>query len=81
MLNKFLNSVKTQLGKNMISVILGIGLASIFRKACGNGRCLVFKAPSVSSIKNNIYEHANNCYEFNERSVDCNQKKKNVQFA
>lgn len=81
MLNKLLNAVKTQLGKNLISIVLGIGLASIFRKACENERCLVFKAPSVSSIKDNVYEHDNSCYKFNERSVDCDPKKKKVRFA
>jgi hypothetical protein len=81
MLNKLLNAVKTQLGKNLISIILGIGLASIFRKACENERCLVFKAPSVNSIKNNIYQHDNSCFKFNERSVNCDSKKKKVTFA
>ena len=81
MLNKFLNSVKTDLGKNLISIILGIGLASIFRKACENKNCLVFNAPPISEIKNNVFEHDNNCYKFNERSVSCDPKMKKVTFA
>ncbi len=30
----------------IISIIWGLGIASIFRKICNNNKCIVIKAPS-----------------------------------
>ena len=40
--------------KYVISAIIGIGLATLFRKACNSRNCLVFKAPSIDKIKNQV---------------------------
>ena len=37
--------------KYAISLILGLGLASLFRKACNSRNCLVFKAPPMEKVK------------------------------
>lgn len=58
-------------GKYIFSIILGIGLASLFRRACSSRNCLVFKAPSIKSIRNQIFQHNNKCYKFSEHSVSC----------
>ena len=39
-MNKLLN---TEVGQRIVSIILGLGLASIFRKVCSNNNCLVKK--------------------------------------
>ena len=38
-------------GKIIISVLLGLGLATLFRKGCNGKNCLEFKAPSLEDIK------------------------------
>ena len=65
---KFINSTK---GRYVLSILLGLGLATLFRKACNSRNCLVFKAPDLDKIKNKIFNHDNKCYEFREESTSC----------
>jgi hypothetical protein len=76
-----LNAMKSDFGKYMISIIIGIGFASLFRKACGDDKCYIFKGPSIDKIHNNIYSHDNKCYKFNEKSISCNTASKQISFA
>ena len=46
--NRFLY---TDVGKNLISVILGIGLASLFQKVCKDQSCIVFTSPIITDIR------------------------------
>ena len=81
MLQNILRSMHTNLGKSIISIILGIGLATLFRKACQSRNCLVFEAPPLDEVSNNIYKHDGHCYRFTEKSVVCDKARKTVDFA
>ena len=72
---KFLNSTR---GKYVFSVLLGLGLATLFRKACNSRNCLVFKSPDLNEIKNKIFSHNEKCYEFKEESTTCNNTDNSV---
>ena len=76
-IQKIINSNR---GKYVISILLGLGLATLFRKACTNQNCLVFKAPSMKEIKGKIFQFDNKCYKYNEKHASCNSNKKIVQF-
>jgi len=62
----------TENGRYAISFILGMGLASLFRKVCKDRNCLVFKAPPLSEVTKNTYAYGDKCYTFKEKSVQCN---------
>ena len=62
-------------GKYIFSILLGLGLASIFRRACAERNCLTFKAPSLKEIKGNVYKFGNKCFKFNEKAVKCEGEK------
>ena len=47
----------SSLGKIIISVILGLGLATIFRKVCKDKNCITFKGPILGDIDGKIYKH------------------------
>lgn len=82
MIENALKSLKTDTGKCIVSIILGIGLASIFRKSCESRNCMIFNAPSIDDIKENTYKHDGKCYKFTERSTKCQPtKNKQVMFA
>jgi hypothetical protein len=81
MLTKVLKSIHTQNGKYAISFILGIGLASLFRKVCNDRNCIVFKAPALEEVTSNIYEYNNKCYSFKEHAVKCGNAEQEVEFA
>ena len=73
--------IASDIGKYIISVILGIGLASLFRKVCKDRNCLVFKGPPLVEIKDQVYNHNDKCYKFAEKSVKCGGKEKSIKFA
>lgn len=63
--------VNSTRGKYVFSILLGLGLATLFRKACNNKNCLVFKAPSFSDIKGKIFAHNDKCYQYTEKTASC----------
>ncbi len=68
--------------KYIISIILGLGLASLFRKACHDRNCIVFKGASIDKVKDKVFSFENKCYSFEPTSVSCNSKvEKIVDFA
>ncbi len=77
-INKIL---KNHFGAIIISIILGLGLASLFRKVCKDKMCMNFKGPVLNEIKDSIYKHANECYIFTENSIKCGKNKERVNFA
>jgi len=68
--------VKNDTGKIIISAILGLGLASLFKKVCVDDKCLIIKSPP--NIKDSIFGHNNKCYKYNPEITSC--KKKKVRF-
>ena len=60
---------QTDQGRIIFSIILGIGLAGLFRKSCENRNCMKFMAPPLEKIKERTYRHGDSCYKFEERSV------------
>lgn len=70
--------LKSDKGKIIVSIILGFGLASLFRKACHDRKCLNFKAVTNSDIKGKIYKFNNKCYTFKENAVTCDSRKRQV---
>lgn len=73
--------INSDIGRIIISILLGLGLATLFRKVCNDRNCLVFKAPNLKKIKNQIFKFKNKCYTFNEEIEHCSDNKKVVQFA
>ena len=66
----------TDNGRYAISFILGIGLASLFRKICKDRNCLVFKAPPLEEVTKITYTYNDTCYTFKERLTKCNPDNK-----
>ena len=61
----------SEIGVNLISIILGLGLASLFRKVCRNKDCIIIKGPKLSSIKDKIFKHDDKCYKYQPVSTSC----------
>ena len=70
--------INSDRGKYIISIILGLGLATLFRKACKSKNCLLFKAPPLDKIKNKVFDFDNRCYEFSEKSTSCSNLHNNI---
>ena len=68
-------------GQYIISILLGLGLATLFRRACNKRNCLVFKGPNIDNIKNQTFKFNNKCYTFTSEAESCSPFKKIVPFA
>ncbi len=58
---------KTQLGSIILSVIWGLGLSTLFRKACQGRTCQIMKytGPSPAEIEKSYYNYGtNSCYKY-----------------
>ena len=67
--------------KYVLSLLLGIGLATLFRKACNSRNCLIFKAPPMEKVKSQVFRYNQKCYTFKESAQTCNTNKKIIDFA
>lgn len=76
-LNKFLH---TYSGRYIMSVILGFGLATLFRTVCKGKNCLLFKAPPMDEIQDKVFKHQDKCYKFTPVTKKCDISKKNVEM-
>ena len=72
--------VHTETGKIMMSVLLGFGLASLFRTVCKNKECLLFHAPPLEQIKDKIYKNAGKCVKYNPVATKCSLNAKVIEF-
>jgi len=73
--------VETEQGKVIMSVILGFGLATLFREACKGRNCFLHHAPPLEDIQGQVYKHDNKCYKYDLEPTKCNKSKRIVRFA
>jgi len=67
-LAKFLH---TESGKIIMSMIIGFGLATIFRYSCKGRNCIILKAPSFDEINDKVYKYNGKCYKYDHYSTQC----------
>mgnify|MGYP001176004466 CR=1 FL=1 len=63
--------IDTKYGSLIISIVIGLGLASFFKKVCKNGRCVVIKGPPINEINKNIYKIDEECYKYTPYVTNC----------
>ena len=72
--------VHTKTGKYIMSVLLGFGLASLFRTVCKEKDCIIFHAPPLDQVKDKIFSYDNKCYKYVPTQTKCNTEKKIIDF-
>jgi hypothetical protein len=71
--NKLSNYVHTPIGKIVISVLFGIGLASLFKDDCRGKHCAVKIGPTLDELKQ-TYKLDGKCYKVVTEPVTCGAK-------
>ena len=69
-MNKLLN---TDLGQKIISIILGLGFASMFRKVSNMNSCLIIKGQKIKEM-DKYYKIDKKCYKYNPYPINCPNK-------
>jgi hypothetical protein len=77
----FKRLLNTPLGITFISIILGLGLATLFRKVCNDKNCIVFNGPVISDIEGKIYKHSEKCYKYSVVSDKCDSTKRVIDMS
>lgn len=70
-LSKFVHS---ETGKIVMSILLGLGLATIFKRACKGRNCIVYKIPKDMN-DDDIYKQDGKCYRVKSDAVTCDKSK------
>lgn len=72
---KFVHSAS---GKILMSMILGLGFASLFRQVCENYNCIELVAPSINSIQDKIFKVGKKCSMYTYSMVSCPTDPKHI---
>ena len=60
-------------GRIIVSVILGLGLASLFRKVCNSKNCIIIKGPTQTEIDKFYYKIDDDCYKYTPYASKCDK--------
>jgi hypothetical protein len=61
-------------GQIIISVILGLGLATLFRKVCTSNNCIVIKGPNLKDLEKYYYKVDGDCYKYTPYVTNCSHE-------
>jgi len=73
--------IYSDFGSIVMSIVLGLGLATLFRKVCKDRNCMKFEGPSIDKIKGQIFKYNDKCYSYEPTITKCDDKMKIVPFA
>ena len=71
----------SDVGKIIISILLGIGLSCLFHKACKDKECIQFSGPVIQEVDNKIFRYNNKCYTYKLATTKCDANKKTIDFG
>ena len=74
-IKKFIGSKS---GVLILSAVLGLGLACIFKMSCDSNNCIVYKAPEYHEKK--IIKYNDKCYEPVEHMQTCDASKQIIEY-
>jgi len=68
---EFKRLLNTKLGQFFISVLLGLGIATLFRQVCTGDKCLTFNGPVISDFDDKIFKQDGKCYKYTTNPAKC----------
>ena len=77
----FKRLLNTPIGVAFISILLGLGLATLFRKVCTDKNCITFNGPVITDIVGKTYQYGEKCYKYDINPTTCNKNKKIIDIS
>ena len=62
---------ESKIASIILSIIWGLGLASLFKKVCHDRNCIVYRAPDPVLFVDQTYKYDNSCYKFDTELSRC----------
>ncbi len=78
---EFKRLLYTETGRLFISVLLGLGIATLFRRVCTEKNCIRFNGPVISEIEGKIYQHGEKCYTYTTNADQCDPANRTVNLS
>jgi hypothetical protein len=78
------NLLHTNIGKIILSVLLGLGLATLFRQVCNSKDCYKFIGPHHNALRDKIFasdSEKTHCYSLVEENIPCGSKSKTLEYS
>lgn len=70
--DKLIISLKNPVAATVFSIILGLGIATMFRQMCKDGVCEIVRGPSPQTLDGKIYQFGNKCHLYKVQVTECN---------
>lgn len=67
--------MKSEKGIFLFSIVLGLGIAGLFKMSCDSRSCIVYKAPDMTGKKQ--VKVNGQCYDVSEEMIQCRDEKNN----
>jgi hypothetical protein len=64
-------AINSENGGIIVSIILGLGLATLFRKVCEGNKCILIKGPEQHEVDDHVYKINNDCFKYEPVSAEC----------
>ncbi len=78
---QFNRLLHTDLGRVFLSILMGMGLATLFRKVCTDKKCILFNGPIIGDFDKKTYQYDGKCYKYKTVGAKCDNKKRIVDMA
>lgn len=65
--------LQSETGSLIASIVLGLGIAGLFKMSCDSRSCIVYKGPDFSEKK--MVKVNGKCYNVSEEMMDCDKTK------
>ncbi len=82
--NMLKNILHTNIGKIILSILLGLGLSTIFRQVCNSRDCYKFIGPKHNELRDKIFasdSEKTKCYTLVEENIPCGSKSKTLGYS
>ena len=67
--------LETRMGQIIISIILGLGLAAVFRQVCKGPNCVVVNSPDVNELEKYTYKLNDECFKYTPYPAACERER------
>jgi hypothetical protein len=61
----------TPVGKVIMSIVFGLGIAALFYKVCEDKSCITFRGPMIHEVDGKIIQYGEECYKNEVIAVPC----------
>jgi hypothetical protein len=69
--SKLISFLESKKGSIVFSMLVGFGIAALFKKACNDNKCLIIQSPDISELNDYYYRTNNVCYKYTPVEAEC----------